>query len=439
MITNTMQIVDTSHKFKLDGAILSACYMSGKTVVLGGSGAMTSACVYDLHKHSDFDEVIVADVDEKNTKRLLELIDDDRFVFEQVDATDASDLVRVLEGADYIVNGLPYQFEDNVLEAIEKVGGITGVDLNAFDFDRVLGESETFEKVDSALWFANGGLVSTIALGMHACEQFDDVEEVNFYWGMWRLLTQTTPGLTDTVTYEHDPDVDERVVYEDGEVIRDFPPFGEPKDFEFPNPIGEQETYLITHTEPVTFPWAPIAEETDVDRVVTRGVWHHEWRKYEETLHAMDAFDADPVEMNGTKVDPLEVMQRHIMNEGRKDAWRPPEELSPETDWTPQTILSVEVAGTVDDREESAIYHFEQPFPFFDGNDITLMREYGCYVGVPLSVTLQMMANGEIETEGVFVTETSGINPERYFEEMEARGFELIEETSPRNRTTPVN
>lgn len=413
--------------------------MSGKTVVLGGSGAMTSSCVYDLHKHSDFDEVIIADVDEENSEQLLKLVDDDRFSYEPLDATDPSAIANLLADADYLVNGLPYRFEDNVLEAVEEVGSITGVDLNAFGFERVLGQSDALAERDSALWFANGGLVSTIALGMYACEQFDDVAEVNFYWGMWRLLTQTTDGLTDTVTYEHDPDVDERVVYEDGEIIDDYPPFGEPRDFAFPEPVGEQETYLITHTEPVTFPWSPQAEQTDVDRVVTRGVWHPEWRRYEETLHAMNAFDADPVEVDGVEVDPLEVMQQHLKKEGHEDEWRPPEDLSPETEWTPQTILSVEVSGTVDGNEEEAVYHFKQPFPYFDGNDVTLMREYGCYVGVPLAVTLQLMADGEIDAEGVFVTETSGLDPEAYFEAMEERGFEFVEEITPKTSVASPN
>ena len=405
--------------------------MSTKTVILGGSGAMTSSCVYDLHKHSDFDEIVVADVDEENARELLELIDDERFTYEPLDATDPDAIADLLADADYIVNGLPYRFEDNVLDAIESVGGITGVDLNAFDFDHVLGKSDDLEAANSSLWFANGGLVSTIALGMHACEQFDDVEEVNFYWGMWRLLTQTTDGLTDTVTYEHDPNVDERVIYEHGEIHDDCPPFGEPREFAFPEPIGEQETYLITHTEPVTFPWSPQAEEMDVDRVVTRGVWHPEWRDYEETLHAMNAFDADPVSIDGVDVDPLEVVQRHIKNEGHETEWRPPEELSPETDWTPKTILSVEVSGTVDGREEEAVYHLEPPFPYFDGNDITLMREYGCYVGVPLAVTLQLMDEGKIDADGVFVTETSGLDPEAYIDAMAERGFEFVEESSP--------
>ncbi|MFC6974619.1 saccharopine dehydrogenase family protein [Halomicroarcula sp. GCM10025709] len=414
--------------------------MSQQTVVLGGSGAMTSGCVYDLHKTSDFDEIVVADADEENARRLIELLDDDRFRFEPVDATDADDIARVLDGADYVVNGLPYQFEENVLDAMEEVGDLTGVDLNAFDFDDVLSRSESFAEAGNSLWFANGGLVSTIALGMAACQTLDDVGDVNFYWGMWRLLTQTTPGLTDTVTYEHDPNVDERAKWVDGEVVDDLPAFSQQREFEFPEPIGEESTYVISHPEPITFPKAPIAQEKDVDTIITRGAWHDEWKRYERTLHAAGAFDSDGVEAEDTTVDPVEVMQTQVKADGqaRESEWQAPADLSPETDWTPQTILSAEVTGSVDGSDERTVLHFTQPFPFFDGNDITLMREYGCYVGVPLSVTLQLMAEGSVDEDGIFITETSGLDADRYFEEMESRGFELREEQTPQPSTPPT-
>lgn len=400
---------------------------------------MTSGCVYDLSQTSDFDEVVVADADEENARRLVDTLDDDRFRFEPVDATDADDIERVLEGADYVVNGLPYQFESNVLDAMERVGDLTGVDLNAFDFDEVLGRSDDFAEAGNSLWFANGGLVSTIALGMVACEEFDDVADVNFYWGMWRLLTQTTPGLTDTVTYEHDPNVDERAKWADGEVIDDLPAFSEQREFEFPDPIGRQNTYVISHPEPITFPEAPVAQAKNVDRIITRGAWHDEWKEYERTLHAADAFETDGVEVDGQEVDPVEVMQAQIKAEGlaRESEWQPPEELSPETEWTPQTILSAEVTGSAAGSDDRAVFHFEQPFPFFDGNDITLMREYGCYVGVPLSVTLQLMADGAVDEDGIFITETSGLDADRYFDEMEARGFDLVAEQTP-EETVPA-
>lgn len=130
--------------------------MCSKVVILGGSGAMTSSCVYDLYQTSDFDEIVVADADEVNAERLVEMIDDERVRFEPVDATDVEDIARVLDDADYVVNGLPFFFEETVLDAIADVGGLTGVDLNAFDFDAVLDRSEELTEADCSLWFANG-------------------------------------------------------------------------------------------------------------------------------------------------------------------------------------------------------------------------------------------------------------------------------------------
>lgn len=94
------------------------------------------------------------------------------------------------------------------------------------------------------------------------------------------------------------------------------------------------------------------------------------------------------------------------------------------------------MTGSVSGHDGRAVFHFEQPFPFFDGKDITLMREYGCYVGVPLSVTLQLMADGAVDEEDIFITETSGLDADQYFDEMDDRGFDLIADAVP-ERTIP--
>jgi len=177
-----------------------------------------------------------------------------------------------------------------------------------------------------------------------------------------------------------------------------------------------------------------------VDQIITRGVWHPEWEEYERTLHASGAFDSDGVEIGDSGVNPVDVMQAQIKREGQslESEWQSPAELSPETEWTPQTILSAEVTGEHQGQDEEAVLHFTQPYPFFDGHDSTLMREYGCYVGVPISVTLQLLADGAVDEDGIFITETSGLDTERFFDEMADRGFTLVEERLPEPEPTAV-
>ena len=68
-----------------------------KVVCLGGAGAMGSSCVYDLHKTSDFDEIVVADFDEGAARRVINLMDGDkRFSYVRVDASKKDEIANVL-------------------------------------------------------------------------------------------------------------------------------------------------------------------------------------------------------------------------------------------------------------------------------------------------------------------------------------------------------
>ena len=89
-----------------------------KVVCLGGSGAMASSLLYDLHKTSDFDEIVIADFDEGNARRVVDLMDGDkRFSFTRLDATKKEEIAEVLKGADCVYDGLPDQFVFNFMEA----------------------------------------------------------------------------------------------------------------------------------------------------------------------------------------------------------------------------------------------------------------------------------------------------------------------------------
>ena len=80
-----------------------------KVVCLGGAGAMASSCVYDLHKTSDFDEIVIADFDEGKARQVINLMDGDkRFSYVRLDASKKDEIVEVLKNADCVFDGLPY-------------------------------------------------------------------------------------------------------------------------------------------------------------------------------------------------------------------------------------------------------------------------------------------------------------------------------------------
>jgi saccharopine dehydrogenase-like NADP-dependent oxidoreductase len=52
----------------------------------------------------------------------------------------------------------------------------------------------------------------------------------------------------------------------------------------------------------------------------------------------------------------------------------------------------------------------------------------GAYVGVPCSISLQMLAHGEIPEKGAVTIEMTSGSPKRYLEELEKRGARLIKQ-----------
>lgn len=398
-----------------------------KVVLVGGAGAMCASCAYDLHKTSQFDEIIIADADEKMAKYLIDLMDGDkRFSYVRLDARNKDEIVEVIKEVGYVVGGLPFKYAMNFLEAVLEVGEVVCVDLNGVEMDKVLKMSSKFEEKNCILFYGNGGLVITSFMSMLGCEEMDEVEEINIYWGMWRPITHTSPGLTATVFYEFDPKINERIVYEKGELCS-LPPFALLREFSFPDPIGKQETYVLAHPEPITLPMASIIKEKRVRRIVARGVWPSDWTMLIRTLLETGIYEAEPVQINGDKVRPIEVIINSIKPE---TDFKDPYELSKEIGWSPRGILSTEIVGYRKGVGHRIVYHTVPPYPFFDGKPTKLTMEYGCYVGVPLSVTLQMMARNEFKGKGVIVSETSTLSPREFFREMEKRGFKLIKEGS---------
>ena len=153
-----------------------------KVVCLGGAGAMASSCVYDLHKTSDFDEIIIADFDEAAARRVINLMDGDkRFSYVRVDASKKDEIAKVLKDADFVVDGLPYKYMSNFMEAVREVG-ISGVSLNMIeDFDKIPYYSTALEKMGKTFLIGNGGCATTCEIAMLGCEEMDEVDDINLY------------------------------------------------------------------------------------------------------------------------------------------------------------------------------------------------------------------------------------------------------------------
>ena len=401
-----------------------------KVVCLGGAGAMASSCVYDLHKTSDFDEIVIADFDEGKAGQVINLMDGDkRFSYVRLDASKKDEIVKVLKGADYVVDGLPDQYTYNFMDAATEVG-INGVSLSMLvDLDKLSYYSSALEKMGKTVLIGNGGCATTCEMAMLGCEEMDEVDDIDIYWGMWRPITYSSVGLTYSVIPQFDPRSDARLYWEKGKIIRNLPPFALAKEFEFPEPIGKQEPHIIMHWEPETLPFVSIIKEKRVKRIVVRGIWHYGWTRCARTLLENGIFEAEPVEINGVKVSPYEVIMKHIQRQSA-EKWEDPYKLAGKIGFNPQCILSVEITGYKNGTGKRSVYHSQMPYPFFDGKPVTASMETGSYVGLALSVSLQMLEHGEIPMKGAVTIETTSVSPKKYLDEFEKRGVKFTKQSS---------
>ena len=108
--------------------------------------------------------------------------------------------------------------------------------------------------------------------------------------------------------------------------------------------------------------------------------------------------------------------------------WEDPYRLAESLGFNPQCILAVEITGYKNGMGKRTVYHSQLPYPFFDGKTVTCCMEFGSFVGVACSISLQMLAHGEIPEKGAVTIEMTAVSPKRYFEEFEKRGARLIKQ-----------
>jgi saccharopine dehydrogenase-like NADP-dependent oxidoreductase len=138
------------------------------------------------------------------------------------------------------------------------------------------------------------------------------------------------------------------------------------------------------------------------------------------TLLENGIYDADPVEINGVMVSPFEVIMAHIRREA-KEEWEDPFELSESLGFNPHCVLSTDINGYKNGVGKRIVCHNQMPYPYFGGKAVTSSMEYGSYVGLPCSVTLQLIHQGEVPVKGLTTIENSGFSPQRFLAELEKR------------------
>ncbi|MFK2824658.1 saccharopine dehydrogenase C-terminal domain-containing protein [Bacillus sp. B190/17] len=382
-----------------------------KVFCLGGAGKICREAILDLVQYSNFEKITVADFNEQEGKDVVKWLNDPRVDFVQVDVTDIKETVLKMKGYDIVLDGTTIKLNGLSSECIAKAG-CHGINLNGFGEENKW--NDLFVRNGKTLLPGFGmtpGLTQMMA--MHAANQMDTVESVRVSHGSFRPIAFSA-SIAETTTYEYDPELPTRVVFEDGE-MKQVPPFARPRRIQLPEPYGETIQYIIPHAETITLSKA--LKDKGIKLIETRGTWPEKNMRLVKSLFDYGVLRNTPIMVNGKEIGIMDCISQYLL----------------ESEEGQQTelygyALHVEVEGTKHGKQVNhTLYHTH---PASDGSipGWEKLRAYTRNVATPFAIAAILIANGQVEKHGVITPEEAFPNPSLLFEELKKRDIFVHEE-----------
>ena len=383
-----------------------------KVFCLGAAGRISRESALDLVQHSAFEKITIGDYNLEEAQKVAAWLDDDRVDAVQIDVTKVQEAAEKMRGYDVVMDGTQITLNGLSTECIARAG-CHGVNLNGF------GEENQWND----LFVAAGktcvpgfGMTpgTTQMMAMHMANQLDTVEEVYVSHGAFRPFA-FSKSITETTTYEYDPALESRVVFEDGKFIQ-VPPFARPRPVKLPAPYGDTVQYIIPHSETVTLSQA--LKDKGVRLIEVRGTWPMQNMNLVRGLYDYGILKNPKIQVNGAEVGLMTLIGDYLVN-------------SPEGKTTALYgySLHIEVVGTKNGvRRRGIIYHTH---PASDGSVAGWegLRAYTRNVGIPLAIAAEQLAKGAVAKTGVLIPEDA-FTPELIFAELEKRDIHMHEDWS---------
>jgi saccharopine dehydrogenase-like NADP-dependent oxidoreductase len=384
-----------------------------KIFCLGGAGRICREAMLDLVQFSAAERITLADQNEPEGRAVVAWLNDPRVEFVRTDCIDRAGTVAQMRGYDVVMDGTTIALNGLSAACIAEAG-CHGINLNGF------GEEDA-----AAPMFCREGKAFVPGFGMtpgitqmmakHAASGLDSVESVRVSHGAYRPIA-FSPSIAETTTYEYDPKLPGRVVFEEGE-FKQVPPFSRPLEIALPEPYGSAPQYIIPHAETRTL--AKHLQSKGVRLIEVRGTWPQKNMQLIRTLHDWGFLRNDRVKVRGVEFGVMEAVAAHLLQsiEGRET------ELY-------GYALHVEVVGMRGlEKVRHTLWHTH---PTSDGTvpDWAGLRAYTRNVGIPLAIGAVMLCQGQVHGTGILTPEEA-FEPAAVFEELKKRRILIHEQIDP--------
>jgi saccharopine dehydrogenase (NAD+, L-lysine-forming) len=353
-----------------------------KKIIILGAGAQGSFIAKLLNDVPEVSEIACADINPEAAQRVAEPLSKARGV--RVDASDVGTILEASKGIDIVVNALPPDFNMVVMAAalegkmhyldmaspnVDGVNYVDGLDC----IKRQFAFGDRYKEAGlTAIICAGSAPGTSNVIAMNAADKLDNCEKIDFLWYENDWPKKFTPFWWAPETAFNDM-VEKPVVFEGGE-FKSVLPFSGEEIVDFKG-LGAFRLVNHAHEEPATIGMS------------VKGLKESHFKyggkmmEIAESLHKLGLLGKDPVDVNGAKVIPFDVVAK----------------LCPPAPRTPEEVRAVLDEG-FDERGAAALIRVE-------GQKDAKRCRYDCYMDSPgiADAFDRFGVSGE-----VYVTATSG-------------------------------
>lgn len=282
-------------------------------VAVLGAGLQGIATAMDLAWNENMKEILIADYEFEKAEKVAGICNKkygNKVTPVHFDVSDFEGLVDLLRGYDLCINVVNYYWNVHVMKACLKAH------VHYMDLGGLYVESVKQLKLDQD--FRDEGLIAITGIGgcagvtnissAWAVNQLDDVEEIHFYCGCndWSTSTKAFE-----VSYAIETIMDEcrmnPIQFVDGE-FRELEPHANQKVVQYSEPVGQQVSWNITHSELGT---VPVSFKDKGLKQCTYSIgFPDEMADRLEFLHQLGFSSRESLEVDGVKIKPVRVLKK---------------------------------------------------------------------------------------------------------------------------------
>lgn len=393
-----------------------------KILILGGAGYVAEAAERDLLEvdPDDVSKITVADIKPEGVKSRVEELGSPKVSGEVINVQDRGSLVKLMKRHDIVLNAantpttLPVvkaalEAKVNIVTVLDLVTSVAAPGAPADEFGQT---SEAFlAQIDND--FKEAGLIgilglgsmpgSSMVMGRYFGDKFDTIESMLFSSAHAHLGEEKTffPWVEarGTIRMYSQP----ALVFREGKNVF-LPPRSGLEMVQYPQPIGQVETFYVTHSEVVEFPRH--YRNKGIRNVGKKGTWGSEFIRKMEFLDSLGLLDFQPMKVGEVSVVPAEVLVSAAARKVKKEAKT-----------RDYGVVRLEIKGEISGQKVEYIADLLN-LPYKDLGGVQHRT------GIPASIGLRMIGRGDITQKGCYSPDY-GIDPEVYFRELSRRKFEF--------------